>query len=101
MSLFRRKKGLNTTKCTLFDQKLLIHASDSIAGILYEIRNVPQGTKVTLQWLSTVPVEKEFGVTRMHAGRHPTLTAIIKTMEVDAAMRFVYRYIHLKNRRFA
>jgi hypothetical protein len=54
MSPFRQKKIPNTTRRTLFDQKLLIHATNSIAGILYEIRNAPQGTKIFLQRLSTV-----------------------------------------------
>jgi hypothetical protein len=80
---------------------LLIHDTNSIAGILYEIRNAPQGTKISLQRLSTVPLEKRFGMTRMHAGRHQTLGAIIKTMEVDAAMKSVYAYVCAKNRRLA
>jgi hypothetical protein len=37
----------------------------------------------------------------MHAGIHQTLVAIIKTMEVDAAMKFVYAYVRVKNRRLA
>jgi hypothetical protein len=43
-------------------------------------------------------LEKKFDVTRMHAGRHQTLTAIIKTMEVGTAMRFTYAYIQVTNR---
>jgi hypothetical protein len=80
---------------------LLIHATNSIAGILYEIRNAPQGIKISLQWLSTVPVEKNFGVTIMHRGRHQTLAAIITTTEIGAAMKFVYPYVQVKNRALA
>jgi hypothetical protein len=64
----------------LFDQKLLVRATNSIAGIVYEIRNASVGTKISLQHISTVPVEKKFGVTRMNAGRHHTLSSVIKTM---------------------
>jgi hypothetical protein len=35
----------------------------------------------------------------MHAGRHHTLAAIVKTMEVGAALKFVYTYVRVKNRR--
>jgi hypothetical protein len=67
MSPFRQKKGTTMTRRTLFDQKLLVHATNSIAGILYEIRNASVGTKISLRRISTVPVGKKFGVTRMHA----------------------------------
>jgi hypothetical protein len=101
ISPFGEKKGPSTTRRTLFDQKLLIHATNSISGILGEIRNTPQGTKISLQRLSTVPLENSFSVTRMHAGRNHTLAAIIKAMEVDADMKFVYPHVHVKNRRLA
>jgi hypothetical protein len=52
---FGQKKGTNITRRTLFDQKLSIHATNSIAGILYTIRNAPVGTKISLQGISTVP----------------------------------------------
>jgi hypothetical protein len=100
MSHFGQKKGLNITRRTLFDQKMLIHAINSLAGILYEVRNAPHGTKISLQWMSTVPAEKKLGVTRVHAGRHQTLAAMIKTMEVDATRTFVSADVHVKNRRF-
>jgi hypothetical protein len=70
MSSFGQMKISNTTRRTLFDQKLLIHAINSIAGIFYEIQNAPQETKISLQGLSTVPLEKKLGVTKMHMRRH-------------------------------
>jgi hypothetical protein len=90
MSPFGQKKGTNVTRRTLFDQKLLVHAINSIAGILYEIRNAPVDTNISLQRISTVPVERKIGVARMHAERHQTLSAIIKTMQIDEALKFVY-----------
>jgi hypothetical protein len=37
----------------------------------------------------------------MHAGRHQTRAAIIKKMEVDAAMKFADAYVRVKHRRLA
>jgi hypothetical protein len=64
---FGQKKGLDTTQRTLFDQKVLIHVMNSIASILCEIRNAPQGPNISLQQLPMVQVEKKFGVTEVHA----------------------------------
>jgi hypothetical protein len=101
MSPFGQKERRNITRGTLFNQKLLIHATNSIAGIFYEIRNVPVCTKISLQHISTVPVEKKFGVTRMHARRHQTFSAIIKSMQIDETSKFMYANVHVKRRRLA
>jgi hypothetical protein len=46
-------------------------------------------------------VEKKFGKTRMHAGVRQTVVELIKTMEDDEAMQFIYAQDQVKNRRFA
>jgi hypothetical protein len=101
MSPFGKKEGTNITRRTLFDQKLFVHAINSIARILYEIRKVPVGTKMSLQLISTVSVKKKFGVTRMYARRYQTLSTIIKTMQIDEALKSVYANAHVKRRRLA
>jgi hypothetical protein len=98
---FGQKKTPDATRGSLFDQKLLVHATNSVAGILYEIRNAPQGTPISFQQLLTVSLEKKFSASRMHAGRHSMLDAIFKTMEVDAVRKFISAYVHLKNQRLA
>jgi hypothetical protein len=47
-------------------------------------------TPISLQRISTVPMEKAFGKTRMHAGVHQTTVEPVKTMEDDEAMQFIY-----------
>jgi hypothetical protein len=37
-----------------------------------------------------VPLEKEFGATRLHAGVHQTVDELVKTMDIDQAMKLVY-----------
>jgi hypothetical protein len=59
------------------------------------------GTKISLQRISTVPVEKNFSVTRMYAGRHQTLSTIIETMQINKAMKFMYANAHVKHRKLA
>jgi hypothetical protein len=46
-------------------------------------------------------VEKKFGMTRAHASVHETVVELIKTMEADEAMQFVYVQNQVKNRRLA
>jgi hypothetical protein len=43
----------------MFDDKLLVHATSTIAGIVYEIELVR--TPISPQQISTVPVENKFG----------------------------------------
>jgi hypothetical protein len=79
----------------MFDCRLLIHATNTIAGILYEIK--PARTPIFPQRISTLPVEKKFGETRMHAGVHQTVVELIKTIEDDEAMQFIYVQDQVKN----
>jgi hypothetical protein len=81
----------------MFDRKLLMHAMNAITGLFDEIRTV--SAEILLQRLATVPLEKLFGITRLHAKTHQTMTGILKTMEINQAMRFVYAYHDVKNRR--
>jgi hypothetical protein len=102
MSAFGTKKQNRDERAirrTLFDRDLLMHASNSIAAIVFEIR-IAKG-ELSLQRISTVPLEKKFGVTRMHARTHQTLSAIVKTMAVDEAMKFVSAHQEIKKKRLA
>jgi hypothetical protein len=71
----------------MFDYKLLIHATNTTAGIMYEIKLAR--TPISIQRISTVPVGRKFGKTRIHAGVHSTVVEFIKTMEDDEAMQFI------------
>jgi hypothetical protein len=55
-SAFGMKTNATTTRRILFDHKLLMHSTNSIARIRYEVRT-GKGT-ISLQRISTVPVEK-------------------------------------------
>jgi hypothetical protein len=55
---------------------LLIHATDTIVGIVYEIKLAR--TPISLQRISFVPVEKKFAETRMHAGVHQMVVELVK-----------------------
>jgi hypothetical protein len=72
----------------LFDRKLLMHATNSIEAIVNEIHSAK--TDISLRRISTSPVENRFGVTRMHAGVHQNVLEIVKTMDIDEAVKFVY-----------
>jgi hypothetical protein len=78
---------------------LLIHATNTIAGIVYEIKLAR--TPISLQRISPVPVEKKFGKTRMHACVHQTVVELVKIMENDEAMPFIYVQDQVKNRLLA
>jgi hypothetical protein len=71
----------------MFDDKLLIHATNTIAGISSEIKLAK--TPISLQQISTAPVEKKFGKTSLHAGVHQTVVESVKTMEDDETMQFI------------
>jgi hypothetical protein len=83
----------------LFDYKLLIYATNTIAIIVYEIKLTT--TLISLQRISTVPVEKRSGRARMHADVHQTVVGLIKTMKDKEAMQFVYVQDQVKNRQLA
>jgi hypothetical protein len=76
-----------------------MHATNSIGGILYEIKITKN--RISLQRISTTPVESRFGRTRMHAGVHQTMAGLVKAMEQDEAMKFLYVDGEVKKRRLA
>jgi hypothetical protein len=94
-----RKTAPPDSRRPLFNRKLLMHASDSVASIIFEIKTAKH--PISLQRLMTTPVEKKFGVTRVHAGTHQTMEGLLSTMEQDEAMKFAYALQHVKNRRLA
>jgi hypothetical protein len=92
---FGMKSGDPATRRILFDRKLLTHATNTIAAIVYEISNVK--TDISLRRVSTTPLENRFGQTRMRAGVHQTVSAIVKTMETDEVIKFLYSQRAVKN----
>jgi hypothetical protein len=72
----------------MFDRKRLMYLTKTIAGIRNEIRT--GSGEILLQKFATVPLEKLFDITRLHAKTHQTMTEILKTMEIDQAMGFGY-----------
>jgi hypothetical protein len=80
----------------MFDSKLLIHATNNITVIVYEIKLAR--TPISLQRISIVPVEKKFDETRMHADIHQTVVGLIKTKKNDQAMQFTDAQNQVKNR---
>jgi hypothetical protein len=86
VSEFVKRDGAKTSVRCLFDRRLVIHAINTVSTIIYEMI-IAEGT-ISLQRLGTVCVEKLFGVTRLHAGTHQTVSAMLGTMEHDQAMKF-------------
>jgi hypothetical protein len=78
---FGRKNTESTDGRLFFDRKLLVHTTNSIVGIVYEIKRAKE--PISLQRISTVPLEKKFGATPVHAGVHQTLGEFVKTMDID------------------
>jgi hypothetical protein len=85
---FGRKNAKSTDRRLLFDRKLLVHTRNSIVGIVYEIKRAKKA--ISLQRISTVPLEKKFRATQLHAGVHQTLGELVKTMDIDQGMKLVY-----------
>jgi hypothetical protein len=73
----------------LLDRKLLTHTTNTIAPIVYEIRNAK--TDISLRRASTTLLDNRFGQTRIRAGVHQTVSAIVKTMEIDEQFSFFTR----------
>jgi DNA helicase IV len=94
---FGTKGGDPATRRILFDRKLLMHATNTIAAIVYKISNVK--TDMSLRRASTTPLENRFGQTRIRAGVHQTVSAIVKIMEIDEAVKFLYSQRAVQNRR--
>jgi hypothetical protein len=78
---FGRKNVESTDRRLLFDRKLLVYTTNSIIGIVYEIKRAKE--PISLQRISTLPLEKTFSATRLHAGAHQTLDELVKTMDID------------------
>jgi hypothetical protein len=94
----RKNDGLKVRRL-LFDRKLVMHGANTIAEIVYEIKKATK--PISLQRASTVPVEKKFGEIRMHAGVRQAMVELVKTMEADEAMQFIYVQDQIKNWRLA
>jgi hypothetical protein len=77
-------------KRTMFDRKLIRHATNTIATLVYEMEHLPIGEILSLQRLSTVPVEKLFGRARLRAKTHQTMTGILDAMSMSQAMRLFH-----------
>jgi hypothetical protein len=74
-----------------------MHAANTTAVIVYEINNAK--TDISLRLAFTTPLENRFGQTRIRAGVHQTVSAIVKTMEIDEAVKFLYSERAGRNRR--
>jgi hypothetical protein len=96
---FRRKAARPKERRLMFDYKLLIHATNIITGIVYQIKLAR--TPISLQRISTVPMEKKSGKTKMHEGVHQTVVELIKTMLDDEAMQFICVQDQVKYRQLA
>jgi hypothetical protein len=94
---FGTKSGDPATRRILVDRKLLMHATNIITAIVYEISNAK--TDISLRRASTAPLENRFGQTRIRAGVHQTVSAIVKTMKTGEAVKFLYSQRAVKNRR--
>jgi hypothetical protein len=99
MRYVRRMSASESVGRTLFDRRQVMHPRNAIAGIVFEIHHAC--TPISLQRISTVPLEMLFGLTRLHTKTHQTVSAIIKTMEIDQAMRLVSASQEGRNRRLA
>jgi hypothetical protein len=74
-----------------------MHAINTIAAIVYEISNAK--TEISLRRASTTPLQNRFGQTSIGNGVHQTVSAIVKIMEIDDAVKFLYAQKAVKNRR--
>jgi hypothetical protein len=74
-----------------------MHTTDTIAAIVYEIRNAK--TDISFRRASTTPLENRFGRTRIRVSVHETVSEIVKTMEIDEAVQFLYSQSTAKNQR--
>jgi hypothetical protein len=94
---FGTKGGDPATRRILFDRKLLMHATNTVVEIGYEISNAK--TDFSLRRASTAPLENRVGQTRIRAAVHQTVSVIVKIMKIDEAVEFLYSQRAVKNRR--
>jgi hypothetical protein len=74
-----------------------MHGINSITEL---IRFITSGkTQIALDRIGTSPLEKKFGMTRLHAQTHQTMPSIMKTMEIDEAMKNLEFYRESKKRK--
>jgi hypothetical protein len=93
---FGKKNDAPNVWRLLFDRKLVMHAANTIVGIVYEIKKATE--PISLQRASTVSVKRKFGKMKMHACVHQTVIKLVKTMKADEAMQFIYAQDQIKNR---
>jgi hypothetical protein len=79
VKLFGRKAAGPKERRLMSYSKLLIHTTNTIAEIACEIKLAR--TPISLQRISTVPVEQKFGETRIHADVHQTVVELVKRMK--------------------
>jgi hypothetical protein len=65
---FGRKNSPEAARRPLFDQNMVMHATNAIGVVICEIRHATH--LISLSRISTIPLEKRFGITRMNAGTH-------------------------------
>jgi hypothetical protein len=99
MSMFGRRDAPDDARRGLFEKNWLMHATNTLEGIIYEIQQARK--PISLQRITTVPLEKVFGITRLHAHTQQTMENGIRQMEMDQAMKLVYARREVKNRRLA
>jgi hypothetical protein len=92
---FGMKGGDPATRRILFHRKLLTHAINIIDEIVQEISNAK--SDISVRRTSTTPLENRFGQTGMRDGVRQIMSAIVKTMEIDRALKFLYPQRAIKN----
>jgi hypothetical protein len=65
---FGAKGGDPATRRILFDRRLLMHATNTITAIVYEISYAK--TDISLRRASITPLENRFGQTKIRASVH-------------------------------
>jgi hypothetical protein len=74
----------------------MIHGVNTTGFILGEMELAEAA--LSLQRIGTLPMEKHFGVTRMHMGTHQTMMAALQTMEHRQATKLLHENQHIVKR---
>jgi hypothetical protein len=69
--------------------------------MIYEIEQLSSADLLSLQRLRTVPIEKLFEMTRLHAKAHQTLSGILNSMKRDQALRLLHASKEVRKRKLA
>jgi hypothetical protein len=96
VSEFVKRKEIGTSVRCRFDGSPVIHAINTVETINYELHIADD--PVSLQHLANLPVEKLFGVTRLHAETDQTFSGMIEAMEYDQVTKFVTERQKVKKR---